>query len=191
MGASHPRRTAAIVGVAGAGLALGHWLAYSLGTPRAELDELLHATGHGYLAWATQVALLAGVLGLAVLFLARLSRREARGSFARDAAMLTVAQSLAFVAMEVGERLASGATLHDLAHGPLLAIGLGVQLGVALVGAGLLRLTDHAAEAAGSLGSIEAPRAPAVIGTLAIATAAPAQPPGTRPVSGRAPPLLP
>jgi hypothetical protein len=183
---------AAIVGVGGSGLALGHWLAYALGAPQAAArDELLHATGHGYLASATQVALLAGVLGLATLFLARLGRRETRGSFARDAATLGAAQTLAFAAMEVGERLVSGAPLHDLAHGPLLAIGLGVQLAVALVGAGLLRLTDHAAEAADSLGSIETPRAPTVLGKLAIATATPAQPPGTRPASGRAPPLLP
>ena len=29
------------------------------------LDELLHATGHGYLAWATQVALLEKAVRLA------------------------------------------------------------------------------------------------------------------------------
>lgn len=191
MSASHPRR-GAIVGVAGSGLVLGHWLAYALGAPQAEArDELLHATGHGYLASATQMALLAGVLGLAVLFLARLGRREARGSFARDAATLAAAQSLAFGAMEVGERLVSGASLHDLSHGPLLAIGLGVQLATALVGAGLLRLTDRAAEAADSLGPLAAPRAPTVLASLAIAASAPAQPPATRPASGRAPPLLP
>lgn len=186
-----PLRTVATVGVAGAGLPLGHWVAYALSTPHAHArDELLHATGHGYLPYATQIALLAGVLGLTALFLARVTHRETRGSFLRDAAVLSAAQSIAFVAMEVGERLVSGALLHDLAHGPLLAIGLGVQLLVAIAGASLLRLTDRVAEATDALTGIVAPPSPppllAVAGQPAVAPRRPA----TRASTSRAPPSV-
>jgi hypothetical protein len=189
MSEPHPRRAAATVGVAGAGLVLGHWVAYALGTPHAHArDEVLRATGHGYLPYATQVAVLGAALSLAALFLARLTRREGRGSFVRDAAVLAAAQSIAFVAMEVGERLASGASMHDLTHGPLLALGLAVQLVVAIAGAGLLRLTDRVAEGADALAAIVAPPAPfpvtAVAGHAAVAPLRPAM----RATASRAPP---
>ena len=166
MTAPHPHRTAATLGIAAAGLTLGHWLAYTLATPGAyEREELLHATGHGYLAFATHVALLAGTVGLAGHFFARLRGRQGGGSFARDVVLLGAVQAGAFVAMEVGERLLSGAPLHDLAHGPLLAIGLAVQLLVATAGAALLRLTDRSAAAANGLRSIvdALPTSPAII----------------------------
>jgi hypothetical protein len=137
------------VGVAGAGLLIGHWLAYALVAPQARArDELLAATGHGYLPYATQVAMLAGTLGLAGLFLAGLTRSGARRSLAGDAGLLVAVQSTAYITMEVGERLVSGASLADLSHGPLLAIGLAVQVVVASAGAVLVRLTEGAADAA-------------------------------------------
>ncbi len=95
--------------------------------------------------------------------------------------------------MEVGERLLSGASLHDLTHGPLLVIGIGVQLVMAVAGALALRLTERAAEVAESLG-----RAPAVSSapSLVIATplAAAVMPrcgPSMRATASRAPPSLP
>jgi hypothetical protein len=192
MSGPHPRRTVATLGVAGAGLVLGHWLAYAIGTPHAHArDALLHATGHGYLPYATQVALLAGALGLAVLFLARFSQREGRGSLLFDVTMLAAVQSIAFIAMEVGERFASGASLHDLSHGHLLTIGLGVQIAVAVVGAGVLRLTDRAADAAGVL--VDTSRAPVPRPVAAVAFVSWYVPGrgATRAASSRAPPSLP
>ncbi|MGZ8582604.1 MAG: hypothetical protein ACXWXN_04185 [Actinomycetota bacterium] len=192
MRGTHPRRTVATVGVAGAGLVLGHWLAYALGTPHAHArDELLHATGHGYLPYATQVALLAGALGLAALFLARLSHREARGSFPTDAIGLAAVQSITFIALEVGERLASGASLHDLVHGNLLAIGIAVQVSVAIAGAGVLRLTDRAAEAAEALADITASPVLYPVAAVAIAPAVAPRRPVVRAAASRAPPSLP
>ena len=167
MTGSHPRRITAL-GVAATGLVLGHWLAYALGTPRAPArDELLRATGHAYLPYITQVALLAGALGLAALFLTRLTNREARGSFVGNVSKLATVQCTAFVTMEIGERLLSGAPLHDLTHGPLLAIGLGVQLVLAIVGALILRLTERAAEVAETLGRSLAPPAPTLVAASA------------------------
>lgn len=181
----------ATVGVAGSGLLLGHWLAYALGTPHAHArEELLHATGHGYLPYATQVALLAGALGLAALFLARVSNREGRGSFGLDAATLAVVQSVTFVAMEAGERLASGASLHDLTHGRLLTIGLAVQISVAVAGAGVLRLIDRAAETAETFADITPP-VHRPVATVAIAAFVVPPRPAMRSAASRAPPSLP
>ncbi len=192
MRGTHPRRTVATVGVAGAGLVLGHWVAYALGTPHAHArDELLHATGHGYLPYATQVALLAGAIGLVALFLARLSHREGRGSFGADAAVLAAVQSITFVAMEVGERLASGASLHDLTHGNLLTIGLAVQVSVAIAGAGVLRLTDRAAEATEAHADLAPPPVPRSVATVAVAPSVAPQRLAVRATASRGPPSLP
>jgi hypothetical protein len=191
MSGSHDRRTVVTTSVAGAGLVLGHSLAYALATPQAHArEQLLHATGHGYLPFATQVAMLAAALSLAALFLSRLGRHGGRGSFGVDVARLAGVQSAAFVAMEVGERLASGASLLDLVHGPLLAIGLVVQLVVAVVGALALRLTERAAECAESLGRSPANRASATL-TLAIASAGAPRRPTMRAPTNRAPPSSP
>ena len=192
MRGTHPRRAVATAGIAGSGLLLGHWLAYALGTPHAHArEELLRATGHGYLPYATQVALLAGALGLAALFLARVSRREGRGSFGFDAATLAAVQSVTFVAMEAGERLASGASLHGLTHGRLLAIGLAGQVAVAVVGACVLRATDRAAEAAEAQAGLTTPTAARPVATVPIAPFAAPPRPAIRAAASRAPPSLP
>ena len=190
MTAPHPHRTAATLGIAAAGLTLGHWLAYALAAPGAhEREQLLHATGHGYLAFVTQIALLAGSVGLAGLFLARLRGRHEGASFPRDVVLLGAVQAGAFIAMEVGERLLSGAPLHDLVQSPLLAIGLAVQLLVATAGAALLRLTDHSAAAASGLRSIvdALPTSPAIIAVPVTACSPPPRPSLGR-FGSRAPP---
>ena len=192
MRGTHPRRTVATVGVAGAGLVLGHWVAYALGTPHAHArEELLHATGHGYLPYATQVALLAGAIGLVALFFARFSHREGRGSFVFDAVVLAAVQSITFVAMEVGERLASGASLHDLAQGNLLAIGITVQVAMAVVGALVLRATDRLAEEADAhSGSAPLP-VPRPLAAMVVVPLVSPRRPAMRAAASRAPPSLP
>ncbi len=163
----HDRRFAPALGVAGAGLLLGHWLAYALATPAATHDRVLDAPGHGYLPYATQVATVAGALGLAGIFWSRLTRRRGGGSFGRDAGLLLIGQAGAYVAIEVGERLLSGAPLDDLTHGPLLAVGLAVQGVVAIVGAGLVRLSERAAEVVSALEGVDRPAPPSVVGSPA------------------------
>jgi hypothetical protein len=160
----HGRRLAPALGVAGAGLLLGHWLAYAIATPAATHDRVLEATGHGYLPYVTQVAMLAGALGLAGIFWSRLTHRGGGGSFARDAGLLLIAQSGAYVTIEVGERLLSGAPLDDLTHGPLLAVGLAVQAVVAIAGAGLVRVSERAAEVVATREGAR-PVPPAVVGS--------------------------
>jgi hypothetical protein len=178
--------------IAAAGLTVGHWFAYALAEPGAHArEQLLHATGHGYLPFATQAGLLAGGLGLVALFLGRCSHREGRGSFGSDAVVLAAVQSITFVAMEVGERLASGASLHDLTHGGLLTIGLAVQISVAIAGAGALRLTDRAAEVAGALHEVTPVRDLRPVATVATVSFVAPRRPAMRTVASRAPPSLP
>ena len=130
------------------GLVLGHWLAYALARAarqRARRAAARHRPrvsgvrdpGRGARRHARARRPVprspAPAGGRRVV---RPRRRPARGAV----------QTGAFVAMEVGERLLSGAPLHDLTHGSLLVIGLAVQLVVATAGAALLRLTDRTAE---------------------------------------------
>ena len=191
MRGTHPRRTVATVGVAAAGLVLGHWLAYEFGAAHTqEREQLLRAGAHAYLPYAVQVAVLTATLGLAAVFLARLTRREANGSLARDTARLASLQTGAFATLEIGERLLAGASLHDLAHGRLLVIGLCVQVAVALCGATLLRLTERAAELAESFGRSPGLVRPRSVATPAILTIQPSPRPTMGPVESRAPPSL-
>jgi hypothetical protein len=193
MSGSHPRHVAATLGVAGAGLVLGHWLAYSIVSPHATVrDEMLAASGHGYLPYAIQVATLAGVTAIVALFVAQLARRQATPrSFHSDLAGLAALQSVAFVAMEAGERLLTGASLHDLTHTPLLAIGLTVQIGLAVAGALTLRLTQRAAGAIEPLGRSDVPPIRSLVTTLALRRLATPIRPIVLSTESRAPPLLP
>jgi hypothetical protein len=193
MSGSHPRHVAATLGVAGAGLVLGHWLAYAFASPHATAhDEMLAATGHGYLPYATKVATLAGATAIVGLFAARLARRQGTPrSFHSDLAGLAALQSVAFVAMEAGERLLTGASLHDLTHTPLLAIGLTVQIGLSVAGTLTLRLTVRAAEAIEPLSRSDVPPIRSLITTLALRRLATPIRPLVLSTESRAPPLLP
>ncbi|MEX1262374.1 MAG: hypothetical protein WEE66_00340 [Actinomycetota bacterium] len=186
-----PRRTLATVGVAGAGLVLGHWLAYAIGAPHADARaQLLGETGHGYLPYATQVALLAGAVALVAMSLSRLTHRATKGAFTGDVAKLAAVQAAAFLAMEIGERLLSGALLQDLTHGPLLAIGLGVQLAIATLGAYILRLTERAAELAQVLMWPSVRPVPSLVAAGAFASSVAPRRPPMRAAASRAPPSL-
>lgn len=193
MSGSHPRYLTATLGVAGGGLVLGHWLAYAIGSPDATArDELLATTGHGYLPYATQVAMLAATTAIVGLFAARLAGRRATGrSFGADVAGLAALQSVAFVALEASERLLSGAPLHDMTHTPLLAVGLAVQLVVAAAGALALRLTERAAEVIQPLGRSAALPTRSVATVLTCPRLGAPVRPALRATASRAPPPLP
>jgi nitrate reductase gamma subunit len=135
-------------GAAVAGLLLGHAVSYALAIPDPHhRDLVLDRTGHAYLPAAGQVALILVVAGLVAL----LVRASAPRGRARDrgvgslAATLVLVQVGAFTGQEVLERLLSGAPLGDLLHDHLLAIGLAVQVLVALAGAAVLHALARAA----------------------------------------------
>ncbi len=125
-----------------AGLLLGHAISYLIAVPDPyHRDLVLQRTGHQYLPAAGEAALVLLLGGLASLLARAWTARRERGApaFGSLAALLAVVQITAFVGQEVVERLVSHVPLHTLGHDHLLAIGIGVQLVVALVGAVALR----------------------------------------------------
>ena len=131
-----------IFGTAAAGLVLGHALAYLIAIPDPHQRAFaLQRTGHAYLPALDQAVLmllLAGMAAVVVRAFARTGDRTER--FGRLATVLVVAQTCAFAAQEVLERLVSHAPLAGLAHDHILVTGIGVQVLVAIVAAAILRL---------------------------------------------------
>ena len=131
-----------IFGTAAAGLVLGHALAYLIAIPDPHQRAFaLQRTGHAYLPALDQAVLmllLAGMAAVVVRAFARTGDRTER--FGRLATVLVVAQTCAFAAQEVLERLVSHAPLAGLAHHHILVTGIGVQVLVAIVAAAILWL---------------------------------------------------
>jgi hypothetical protein len=124
------------------GLIVGHLLSYLIAIPDPARRTLVLAhSGHAYLHVAGDVAV---ILAFAAVVAAGLrtvtSRDEAdRSSTTRLAWRLGALQAGAFIAMELGERLASGGGFGELFNSPLFGIGIVVQLEIAVIGAVLLR----------------------------------------------------
>lgn len=140
-------RQALVAGVVFAGILGGHTIDYLLlvrgGAHRA---SVLHLTGHGYMpraltaatAWAALAAIATAVRGY------RSGTARAQPRLGPCAARLALVQSGCFVALEVTERLVSGAPLSHAS--PFLALGIAVQVVLAVAGAALLRAAEHAGE---------------------------------------------
>ena len=129
-----PRRAGvAVVAVLGlAGLGLAHVLEYLALVPDAGCRDLraVPLPGTSYLPSALGAAGFLAATALAVVFLSgvrRWRRGVGRRLEAADwARLLPVAQVIAFVALEVAERLAAASSLADL--GPVLVLGLPLQV---------------------------------------------------------------
>jgi hypothetical protein len=156
--AERNRRTAAALGVASAGIVLGHWLTYLVDVPHAPARAAeLARTGHAYLSVAGELATALMAMTLAALFLGRVIRSEGTSSHYPGIALrLGLLQAGAFVVMELTERAVAGSGFGDLTHGGLVPLGVLIQLGVALVGAALLLLVLRVAD------RVAAPLPPAV-----------------------------
>ena len=131
-----------IFGTAAAGLVLGHALAYLIAIPDPHQRVFaLQRTGHAYLPALDQAVLMLVVAGMAAVVVRAFARTDDRTErFGRLARVLVVAQTCAFAAQEVLERLVSGAPLGGLAHDHILVTGIAVQIVVAIVAAGILWL---------------------------------------------------
>lgn len=146
------RRPVALIvfGTALAGLLGGHVATYLLVEPAHHArDVLLHRTGHGYLSAAMAVGLALGLIAV----LSTVAAGYRRGRSVAGGHVVTVPswqtlfalQALSFVAIEVAERLISGAGPSHL--GVILLLGLAVQGVAAAVGVLLLRLLAEMGEA--------------------------------------------
>ena len=131
-----------IFGTAAAGLVLGHALAYLIAIPDPHQRVFaLQRTGHAYLPALDQAVLMLVVAGMAAVVIRAFAHTGDRTErFGRLARVLVVAQTCAFAAQEVLERLVSRAPLGGLAHDHILVTGIAVQIVVAIVAAGILWL---------------------------------------------------
>jgi hypothetical protein len=165
-----------LVGVAVGGVVLAHWLAYVLAIPGAYARaQVLAASGHSYWVMAIKFAVVLGLAGLGALFVRHLDRsphtwESGQEAFSAIAARLSLLQVMAFIAMEVTERVVVGAPVAHLFHHRLFLVGLALQLIVASGGALLLLWFSRTAErVAEALGRPLLPRpGPAVLRTIRI-----------------------
>jgi hypothetical protein len=143
---------------------LGHQIAYLLAVPSGtERSFVLAGTGHAYLPTTTRLALLLAVAAAGGLFLRSLTRpaeEPARGPLFRS---LALAQAGMFVAMEIAERLATGAPIAGVFTHGILFLGIAVQLLLAFGLAAVVKLLFRAHEAAAGIGATSLPRPRPVI----------------------------
>src|SRR5262245_59494024 len=124
-----------------AGPVLGHLASYSLLFPDPQHRGLvLAASGHAYLPSLAHLACILAAASVAAIVARTWVDREAgpASSFAGVAVVLALTQAFAFVGQELLERVLRGSPLHDLFAGPLLVVGIGAQLVLALGGAALV-----------------------------------------------------
>lgn len=152
-----PLRSRAVRGltVAVAGLFAGHVLVYRLIAPNAlQRAVLLAGTGHGYLPLAIAVGLLLAGVGGGAAFGFGFRRSTSPGPASRRPGLTralilpAVTQALAFLVLETLERAVAGAPMGSLL-GPLLPVGVALQLLVGAAGGLVLFGLDRAGELAG------------------------------------------
>jgi hypothetical protein len=181
-------RSATLLGLALGGVLVGHALTYRALVPDAHARTVeLAETGHAYLGGANALGLFAAIAALSILFLGRLVR--AQGDVPNAFWRLAAFQLTTFAAMEVLERLGSGAGVHGLLAA--MVVGLPVQVLVAGVVAIIVRFIVRAAtivadrDARGAASwSFEA------IASIVAFVAVPPLAPATGVPPGRAPPFV-
>jgi hypothetical protein len=170
--------------LAALGVAVGHALTYLVLVPNAtERAVVLQRTGHGYLSAFTQAATVLGAIGAAAVVLGSLGRGR-RSVTAEPVTFRGLAslQVVAFVWMEIAERVASHAGFGGLLRADL-ALGVVVQVVIAAVlAAAIARLRRVAVAIALEPAGVRPPRpvapvVPVVPPPPAIASARVAPPP--------------
>lgn len=153
-----------MIGVAVGGVLTGHWLTYLIVSPDAHARaSMLRDSGHAYLGLANDAALVLALAAFASIFLGRLTHRDL-GPDARIVRWVVGFQVAAFATMELLERISAGDPLSPLVHGPVIPIGMAVQIAVGLFAAALIALLLRAADRVAStlgVGAVVPPR-PAV-----------------------------
>ena len=198
--AMRPRRLfsgAPTAGVAAAGVMVGHWLAYSVAFPQPQVRQaILIASGHGYWQTAVRLVVVLAVAALGVVVFRLIGDRDAIEAdrtlaFATLVRRLILLQVAGFSAMEISERVVAGAPVTPMFSHALFAIGLLVQVVVAIVGA--LVLLSFARTVVATLRILRRPIARRLPTTHIALLAAPAVPSRALlgPASPRGPPTGP
>jgi hypothetical protein len=153
-----------LLGAAVTGVVAAHAADYALSFPDpARRSHELAATGHGYWPVALALGVVAG-LGAAVLAVRRglgfgLDGAAVPGRL--TARTLAVAQVALFLVVECVERLGVGVDPRPFLHSPQLALGIVLQLAVAVAAVAVLRVVERGARTiACTLGRARVPRAP-------------------------------
>jgi len=123
------------------GVLSAHWLAYLVSAPaRVEREHLLASTGHG--DWSLAGALAIGALAAAFASTTwgRLRRDDPRPGTITITRRLTQVQIPGFLALEAAERAAAAESVIDALTEPVVALGVLLQVVVALAGALVTRL---------------------------------------------------
>jgi hypothetical protein len=159
-----------LAGVAAVGVVLGHWLAYVIAVPRPDQRaEFLLGSGHSYWFVAVKLAVVLGLSGLGALAIRHLSsslhpRSSAGQTFSWLMLRLALLQISAFTAMEVSERLVSGAPVAAMFQHQVFLVGVAIQLVVACAGALVLlvfgRVVARLADALGRAKQLRPSQAP-------------------------------
>jgi hypothetical protein len=132
-------RVLAVGGLAWVGMVAGHLLAYALVYPLPhDRMEHLAATGHGTLPLHAICALACAPAVITVVAILRLRQREAPRPTAQ---WLAAIQILGFVLVESVER---GSSAGSLLGDPAFLLGLVLQVVIALLAAGLVRVVTRA-----------------------------------------------
>jgi hypothetical protein len=162
-------RVARTLAVAVAGLFAGHVIAYRILAPGPlQRSVLTGGASHAYLPLALAIGLMLALAAGARTF--RLGFRRAtvpgtgrrRPGFAGTLILPAVVQAAAFIALEVLERALAGAPMGSLL-GPLLPVGVALQLVVGASGGLLLAGLDRAGEITGrAVAARPRPASPAV-----------------------------
>ncbi len=148
-------RVARTLAVAMAGLFAGHVIAYRILAP-GPLQRSVVAGGasHAYLPFALAIGLMLALAAGAGTFRLGFGRAtvqataQRRPGLAGTLILPAVAQAASFIAIEVLERMLAGAPMGTLL-GPLLPVGVALQLLVGAAGGLLLAGLDRAGEIAG------------------------------------------
>ena len=148
-------RVARGLAVAAAGLFAGHIVVYRIVAPNAsQRAALLGGATHAYLPVALMIGLVLAIAGAGGAFLLGYRRATTPGSGRRSPRLLgtllfpAVAQAAAFLALEVLERALAAAPMGSLV-GPLLWVGVALQLLVGAAGGLVLVGLDRAGELTG------------------------------------------
>ena len=162
-------RVARTLAVAVAGLFAGHVIVYRILAPRPlQRSVLTGGASHAYLPFALAIGLMLALAAGARTFRLGFRRATIRGTdrrrpgFAGTLILPAVAQAVAFIALEVLERVLAGAPMGTLL-GPLLPVGVALQLVVGATGGLLLAGLDRAGEITGR--AVAVPRRPVAPGT--------------------------
>ncbi len=160
-------RVARTLAVAVAGLFAGHVIVYRILAPGPpQRSVLTGGASHAYLPFALAIGLMLAVAAGGRTFRLGFRRATIRGTdrrrpgFAGTLILPAVAQAAAFIALEVLERVLAGAPMGTLL-GPLLPVGVALQLVVGATGGLLLAGLDRAGEITGRAVAVRRPTAPA------------------------------